>query len=281
MNELVTGDAVVLELRLAKLASRSLAFAIDLLVMITAFVALAVTVIAVLPSSDDGLRAAVMIVLGLGVFVAYPVALESLTRGRSIGKIALGLRVVRSDGGPIRFRHALARGLAGLIVDFGVVSMFTGAVGLISSLASPRGCRVGDMLAGTVVVRERVPAPSRTEPSMPPVLAGWAGSLELSGLPDPLALSARQFLSRVDELAPDARHHLGSILAGQVAAVIGPANPVPPGTPAEHYLAAVLVERRRREAARLAALRPAVPAQRAAGPTLPAPSPDDTFAPPR
>lgn len=248
---MITGDAVVVELRLARLASRAVAFAIDLALMLAVFLLLLLlgTATGALGEFDTALAAALGLVVTLTVFVAYPVTIETLTRGRSVGKIALGLRVVREDGGPIRFRHALARGLAGFIIDFGILSTGTGAIGLLTSLASSRGRRVGDMLAGTVVVRERVPTVAAVEILMPPPLAGWAPSLALSQLPDALALSGRQFLQRVGDLDPQVRESLGNSLAGQFATHVSP--DAPPGTPAEAYLAAVLAERRRREGERL------------------------------
>ncbi|MGH4013117.1 MAG: RDD family protein [Pseudonocardiaceae bacterium] len=273
MSDLVTGEAVVLDLRLAKLPTRAMAFGLDLVVMLLAFLVLITITSGTLGTVDDALAAAVSLVLVLAVFVGYPVTVETLTRGRSVGKIALGLRVVREDGGPIRFRQALTRGLAGLIIDFGVFSLFTGVVALITSLASPRGRRVGDMLAGTMVLRERVPVRPVPVVPMPPPLAGWAAGLELSGLPDSVALSARLFLHRASDLEPSVRASLGQRLATQVAGHVSPAPP--PGTPCEPYLAAVLAERRRREEARLAANRPvptAPPAPAPPAPPPPAPS---------
>jgi uncharacterized RDD family membrane protein YckC len=272
MSELITGDAVVLELRIARLASRAVALAIDLAVMLAAFLLVLgpIALSGALSTGDMALVATVGLVVTLIVFVVYPVTLETLTRGRSLGKMALGLRVVRDDGGPIRFRHALSRGLAGFVVDFGVFSGFTGAVGLIASLLSEKGQRVGDRLAGTVVVRERVPEVRPAELLVPPQLAAWAASLSLSQLPDPLALSARQFLQRARDLDPPVRGQLGARLAGEVAACISP--PPPPGVPAEDFLAAVLAERTRREGMRLAAQRPiAAPEQ---GISAPAPQHD-------
>jgi uncharacterized RDD family membrane protein YckC len=250
---MITGDAVVLELRLARLASRAVALAIDVAVMVMAFgLVLALAAATGALSTDDvALTATVGLVITLVVFVVYPVTLETLTRGRSLGKLALGLRVVRDDGGPIRFRHALSRGLAGFVLDFGIFSGFTGAVGLIASLLSEKGQRVGDRLAGTVVVRERVPEVRVAPLVVPPPLAAWAASLSLSQLPDPLALSARQFLQRAHGLDPRVRNRLGSGLAGEVMAHVSP--PPPPGTSAEYFLAAVLAERTRREGMRLGA----------------------------
>ena len=268
----------MLELRLAKLPSRALAFGLDLALMVVVLALLLAGVYAVTPADDLAQFAAVGVAVMVIVLVGYPVTVESLTRGRSLGKLALGLRVVREDGGPIGFRHALVRGLTGLVVDFGVLSGFTGAIGVISSLASPRGRRIGDVLAGTMVVRERVAAPTAAPVEMPPALAGWAESLEFSGLPDGLALRVRQFLGRVGELDPAHRASLGAALAEQVAARVSPAAPA--GTNPEAYLAAVLIARRRRELARIGTQPAAPPAPaRPADPEHPEPAPPEPDAP--
>lgn len=241
MTDLVTGDAVVLELRLAKLASRALALGIDLLVQVTLLVVGFFVLAGVLDFVDSTLAAALALVFALLIVIGYPVVLETATRGRTLGKLAFGLRVVREDGGPIRFRHAFVRALLAVVeiwITYGVVA-------LVTSLASAKGKRVGDFLAGTVVVRERMPVRPGPVAVMPAPLAGWAAGADLSRLPDDLALSARQFLARQAELAPEVRAALGDRLADAVAAVTAP--PPPPGTPSWAFLAAVLAERRRRE----------------------------------
>ena len=271
MSDLVTGDAVVLELRLAKLASRSLALAIDLAVQVTLLFAGTFVVAGVVSLADDALAAAVALVFYVLVVIGYPVAMETATRGRTLGKLALGLRVVREDGGPIRFRHALVRGLLSVVE----VWLTLGSVALITSLASAKGKRVGDFLAGTVVARERMPVRAAPVAAMPPALAGWAGGLDLSRLPDDLALAARQFLARQGELAPAVRATMGDRLAAAVAAATAP--PPPPGTPAWAFLAAVLAERRRRELDRPA---PGPSATPAPPPPPPVGSPGNPFTPP-
>lgn len=246
MSDLVTGEAVVLDLRLARLASRGLAMAIDLLIQVAGAVILLLIVAASAGGLDDALLGALSIVIGVVVFVGYPVTLETLTRGRTVGKLAFGLRVVRDDGGPIRFRQALVRGLAWFFVDFWVLGL-AGAVALFVSLASVKGKRVGDFLAGTVVVRERIPAMEGHPVGMPPALAGWAAGLNVTAVPDSLALAVRQYLSRYDQLNPGARATLGGQLAQQVSAYLG--VPLPTDGWAPTYLAAVLAERRTREQA--------------------------------
>ncbi|HEV2780028.1 MAG TPA: RDD family protein [Actinophytocola sp.] len=268
MSDLVTGEAVVLDLRLARLASRGVAVAIDVLVQAVVLLVVLLLFLAGAGSVDPALRAAIGVVVVAAVLVGYPVLFETLSRGRSPGKAALGLRVVRDDGGPIRFRQALVRGLTGFFVDFWVFGLL-GSVAIFVSLASAKGKRVGDLLAGTVVVAERIPAAETPAVTMPPALAGWASGLDVAAVPDDLALAVRQYLGRYHRLDPAARDALGARLAAEVGGHLG--VPLPSEAWAPHYLAAVLAERRARERARHAA--PPPPAGESTG--------DDPFAPPR
>ncbi|WP_372672190.1 RDD family protein [Amycolatopsis kentuckyensis] len=247
-SELVTGEAVVLDLRVAKLASRALAMLLDVLVQFALLLGTFFVLTLTVPGEDESLALTLILVFLVLILVGYPVLFETLSRGRSLGKMAVGLRVVRVDGGPIRFRHALTRGLAGFVIDFWALGIF-GAVAVIVSLCSSDGRRVGDFLAGTLVIRDRVPE-SAGYPAigMPPGLEGWAAQLDLTRLPDDLALASRQFLARFSQLAADAAHALGWSLAQQVGNALG--TPVPPGVPPWAFLAAVLAERRNRDHAR-------------------------------
>jgi len=153
----------------------------------------------------------------------------------------------------VTFRHALVRGLVGLAVERpGLFLVGLGpAVGMIVSMFSATGKRIGDMAAGTMVLQERVGTRPGWAPVMPAQLVGWASTLDLTGLTDSLALSVRQFLGRARELDPAARETLGHQLAEEVSACTTPLPP--PGTPGWAYLTAVLAERRHREEARVAA----------------------------
>ncbi|WP_433437918.1 RDD family protein [Nonomuraea sp. CA-141351] len=246
MSEVVTGDAVVVEVRVAQMPSRALAIIIDMAVQFTVLIAAYAILGAFAVISDSAMFGAVMIVLMVLVLVGYPVIFESLSRGRSLGKLALGLRVVGDDGSPERFRQALFRGLAG-VVEFWMLS---GAPALIASLVSQRGKRLGDVFAGTIVISERAPRDSGQFIVMPPPLAAWAATLELSQLPDEVAQAARQYLSRWHDLSPHVQHEMGVRIATQVAAFVSPAAPA--GVPPHAYLSAVLAERRRRDQVRLA-----------------------------
>jgi uncharacterized RDD family membrane protein YckC len=270
----VTGEAVVLDLRVARLASRGLAAALDWLIQM---VALAIVLVIFATSSgglDDALNTAILLAIGVAVLIGYPVTLETLTRGRTVGKLALGLRVVREDGGPIRFRQALIRGLAWFFVDFWVAGLL-GAVAIFVSLASVKAKRVGDFLAGTVVIRERMPAETAPPPvSMPPWLATWAAELDVTAVPDQVALAVRQYLGRYGELAEGARDQLGAQLAQQVSGYLG--VPLPTDAWAATYLSAVLAERRARELGRMAS--PAPPPASTESPESPVEN--HPFAPP-
>ncbi|WP_330452438.1 MULTISPECIES: RDD family protein [unclassified Streptomyces] len=245
MSELVTGDAVVLGLRPAKLPSRALALAIDLIVVGTVFGLVATGLAIAAGSLDDAALAAVSVATFLLVPVGGPIAVETLSHGRSLGKMACGLRVVRDDGGPIRFRHALVRGAMGVVE----ILMTLGVVASIASLVSARGRRLGDVFAGTLVVRERVPAGrAAAVPPPPPWLVGRFAELDLSAVPDELWLAVRQYLTRMHQLDAAVGRAMSERLGGEVAARTG--VPAPAGVPAAAYLAAVVHERQVRDARR-------------------------------
>ncbi|WP_327117936.1 RDD family protein [Streptomyces sp. NBC_01341] len=248
MNELVTGDAVVLGLQPARLPSRALAIAIDLAVLLTVFVLLSVGLAVATVTLDEAATAAVGVAAFLLVLVGGPIAVETLSQGRSLGKLACGLRVVRDDGGPIRFRHALVRGSMGVVEILGTF----GVVACVSSLVSARGRRLGDVFGGTLVVRERVSvARTPAVPPPPPWLVGRFHQADLSTVPDGLWLAIRQYLTRMRQLDAAVRWSMAEQLSSDLAALTG--APVPQGVPAAAYLAAVVHERQTRDARRVAA----------------------------
>ncbi|MDT5018514.1 MAG: hypothetical protein QOD39_4674, partial [Mycobacterium sp.] len=240
----VTGDAVVLNIQIAQLPVRALSALIDITVAFIAYAVGFVLWAITLTDLSPALSGAVLIIFTVLTVVGYPLIFEMTTRGRSLGKMAMGLRVVSDDGGPERFRQALFRALTGVIEFW----MFFGAPAVICSLLSSKGKRIGDVFAGTLVIIERAPRPS-PPPPMPPQLAWWASSLQLSGLRGEQAELARQFLSRASQLDPAVRDQMAYRIAGDVLAQVSP--PPPPGAPPQFVLAAVLAERHRRELARL------------------------------
>ena len=246
MAEIVTGEAVALELPAAAFPSRIAALLIDMAAQIVLFLLVFIPVIAT-TSGNASYAAAIFVASYVLVFVGYPTAFETLSRGKTLGKLALGLRVVGDDGSPVRFRQAFLRALAGLIEIWTVVLT---PVALISSLVSARGKRVGDIFAGTYVISERVPAAGALQPAfavVPPPLVDWAQSLQVDGLSAQAAEAAASYLRRFGELSPSARETLGLQLASTVAVQVSP--PPPAGTPPAAYLSAVLAVRRQKELA--------------------------------
>ena len=238
---IIIGEGVVVDARPASFATRAVGAAIDM-------VALALLAIAgvVIVGLADGLMTpyAVTIVAIAGMvllLVVIPTTIETLSRGASLGKLVMGIRVVRDDGGPVRLRHALVRALVGV----GEVWLTMGAVALIVSLAHPSGKRVGDLLAGTHAVRSRGGAVDNATIVMPPELAGWAAQADIRRLPDGLALAVRQVLGRAPRLAVQSRARLGMSLAAEVEELVAPGPPG--GTHPEAFLMAVLAARRDRE----------------------------------
>lgn len=245
VDDFVTGEAVALELPAAGIAVRALSGLLDLLVAgvtlwIGLFVASAMT-----QSADQAIVGATMTVLLALVSVGLPTTMETLTRGRSLGKLATGLRTVRDDAGPIGFRHALTRALVGFVE---IWALF-GVPALVSGLVSSKGKRLGDYAAGTYVVRERVHMTLPPPPTMPLQLALWAAGADMARLPDGLAMAVRQFLMRAPLLSTQSRSTLGAQLRDEVVAFVSPQPPA--STHPEVVLAAVIADRRRRDAIRL------------------------------
>ncbi|MFB7634888.1 RDD family protein [Streptomyces sp. NPDC056149] len=247
MSQLVTGEAVVLGLRPARLASRGLAVAVDLAVAWGTYIAVTLVMLSAASSMDSAVLAAVQVATFVLVQVGVPIAVETLSHGRSLGKLICGLRVVREDGGPIRFRHALVRGAMGAVE----IVMTMGVLASVASLVSARGRRLGDVFAGTLVIRERVPEAEGAGvqlPEPPPWLAGEVGGLDLSRVPDGWWLAVRQCLGRLGELDPQAGAAVAWRLAGDLRGFAG--AELPAGVDPVMYLAAVVRERQGRESRR-------------------------------
>ena len=155
--DLLTGEAVRLDLRPASFAPRALALLLDVIVYGLALLGLMFLVLGASLYGDEAVASAAALSTFVACALVLPATVETATRGRSLGKLAAGLRVVRDDGGPIRFRQAFVRALIGL----GELYALAGSIALIASLANRRGKRIGDMLAGTYVIRERTARTSR------------------------------------------------------------------------------------------------------------------------
>lgn len=246
-DDLVTGEGVALDLPAAGLGLRLASGLIDFAVtMVTFFVTLFVLLIA----ASRGSAALLDLALVVGIiltFAVFPTVLETLTRGRSVGKLAFGLRTVRDDAGPITFHHALVRALIGFVEIYAPPLFAVPA--FFSMMLSHRGKRLGDYAAGTYVIRDRVALRLPLPPPMPPGLAAWARTADIATLPTGLALAIRQYIARLPTLDPHTRHLVGSDLLAEVRRYVAPLPPA--DAPVEQVLGAVVAERRERDLARL------------------------------
>lgn len=244
-DDLVTGEGVALDLPPASLGLRLTSGLIDLVATLVLFVVLLLVLVIATARGSDDLVALASVVAVVVTFVVVPTTLETLTRGRSLGKLALGLRTVRDDAGPITFHHAVVRALIGFVEIY----LASGVLAFFSMLVNGRGKRLGDLAAGTYVIRDRVGLRLPLPPPMPPQLAQWARTADVATLPTGLALAVRQYLGRLPTLDPATRHRLGTDLLQDVRRYVAPLPPA--DAPVELVLGAVVAERRERDLARL------------------------------
>ena len=144
-REVVTPEGVALHLPVAGPLPRALAWGIDLAVRL-GILTLVGMFLGLLGAAGQG----VYLVILFLVFWAYPIVLEAMWNGQTLGKRALSLRVVSADGAPVGWLAAITRNLL-RTVD---MLPFAYATGLVASLADPYGRRLGDMVAGTLVIHD-------------------------------------------------------------------------------------------------------------------------------
>lgn len=243
LDQQVTGEAVAIEVPPASVGLRVVSGLLD--VALQAVLLTVLTVLAALAAPDDALAAAFGVVALVLVLLVGPSVVETVTGGRSVGKLATGLRSVRDDAGPVSFHHVFVRHLVGVVEIWALA----GVPAVIAALGSRKGKRLGDMVAGTYVVRDRFRLRLPPPVPMPPPLAAWAATADLGPMPVGLQLRLRQLLARSTALSPQAHERLVHRTLAEVATHVAP--PPPPGAPPLAVLAAVAAERRRRDEQRL------------------------------
>lgn len=245
-EQIVTGEGVLLAISPATVAVRALSGAIDYslyaLGLMMTVVSWAVWWVGTQPLSQAAQTAQLSVILVVWM-VGVPLTIETLSRGRSLGRLVTGTRVVRDDGAAVRARHCLVRALVAVIEVWACL----GVLALGSCVLTRRSKRLGDLLAGTYVISERSGAATAPPLLMPPELARWAWQADIRPLPGPQALAARTFLQRASSMNPASRQAMGQQIAAELAARVSPAPPA--GTHPERLIAAVLCERRDRELA--------------------------------
>ena len=248
-----TPEGIRLDVVLAGLGSRFAAYLFDLLLQLVAFFVFS-QVLGYLLLGSQSTEATGLIATGafalfaLLDFLLYFVIFDMLFNGRSPGKRLAGLRVVRVGGQPVGFLPSLLRNLL-RVVDF-LPALYT--FGCVLILATTRNQRLGDLAAGTVVIRDRVAAEKAVTGSawasgarfaipanssaywapgypggswLPPELAYW----DVSAVPLEELSLARAFLTNRGGYTPEARQRLSRQLATRIwPFVAGPSVPPHP-----------------------------------------------------
>lgn len=234
-DHLVTPEAVALELEPATVGSRSVAILLDYLLVGTGLLLLAGAEAAFGFGGwvPNWLGIALLLLLVFALQFGYPTGFETLWRGRTPGKAAMGLRVVTVEGAPVRFRHAAVRAAVGLLE----LEATLGAVAVIASFASPRGQRLGDLAAGTLVVRERRAGgpPRAVRFEAPAGLESYVRILDVSRVDATDYATVRDLLRR--PLDPPVRETVARQVAGSLVGRVQP--PPPAGVDAVRWLQAV------------------------------------------
>lgn len=239
-DELVVGEAVALDVQPAGIALRLAAALLDGVCLVALLAMLLFGLARVWPSgTDPAWILPVVIVTAVTVLVLVPAGVETVTRGKSVGRYAAGTRVVRVDGGAIGFRHAFTRALVGLLELWSTL----GSVAFVVALFGSRPRRLGDLLAGTFVQHERGARRRDVQVLLPVELLPWAAVADVSALPQRLEDRLGAFFRSVGDLRPEARETTARTLAAAVAEY---ASPVPDVHP-EVFLAGVVAVRRERD----------------------------------
>jgi uncharacterized RDD family membrane protein YckC len=245
-DELMTGEAVALDLRPTGFVLSAAGAAIDVLASLALYVVVLMifSIIASQARSEDAVFGIVSTVGAVVCLVLVPAAVEFLSHGKSLGRLAVGARIVRDDGGAIGLRHAAIRALAGFMEFY----LFLGFPALISGLLTRRSKRLGDLIAGTYSQYERVAHAPVAAFGLPVQLGRWAAVADVARLPDGLSRRIAQFLAQAPSFDPGRRAAQATSLAHEASAFVSPVPQVEP----ELFLAGIAVLRRGREAQALA-----------------------------
>ena len=244
-QRVTTADNVGISFRVAGLATRISAALIDAVILACILVVTTVLILAVADAAAGSSGSGSLMVFSLASYllaaawlliaVLYFTVAQAVSSGRTPGKAAMGLRVIRVDGATASLGEYLLRSIA-LVVDVAV------GVGPVLMFFHPQSRRLGDLLAGTVVVRERTPVTLQAVTAPAPV---YLRSLDpgpaidgLSHLGEHELAAVRTFLSRPG-LRPDQR----TDLAGRLTGPLLDRMQLPPSAPERMWPPELLLER--------------------------------------
>jgi len=211
-----TPEGVDVELTLAGLGSRLGGAILDQLIKFGVELLLFLAFFAFASATSGAMTAVVAGVLVVAAFLitfGYDVLFEVLGSGKTIGKRAIGTRVLRADGSVVDFRSSAIRNLLRIVDNFLVV-------GIVLILATPRHQRLGDIAAGTIVVRDRLSVPPSTTIHYA-FSSGTPHPWDVGGVDRDVIATLRNFLVRRDTLTAPVRGRIARQLYERVRPMVG------------------------------------------------------------
>ena len=207
-----TPEGVQLALPLAGIGSRFMAILIDYTIVGVAYL---IVVLATLWLAGGTAATIILVTAVLAINVAYFTLFGVFGGGRTLGKRATSLRVVSDGGGQVGLRASLIRNILRLLE---LALLYTPA--LISILATKNNQRLGDLAAGTLVVRDTKLQPVVVNAGVPEVSPERYANWDVTGIGEEEAGAVRSFLERRNQLRPGARRALAEQLAGRLRPLV-------------------------------------------------------------
>ena len=221
--KITTPEGVALELVVAGIGSRFLAGLLD--VAIQMFALIVVTQTFSTAGIHNGYVTAILIALVFLLLFGYPILFEVFNQGRTPGKAAAGIRVIKADGNPIGVSGSLIRNVLRLVDGWLILTVVLFPVGFIAAFTTRHCQRLGDLAAGTLVVRERFQAEGRVNAAYmttpPPPDLTW----DVGGVSADEVFVIRRYLERRVALPPNARMQLAGTLGRRIRARIPGVDP--------------------------------------------------------
>lgn len=239
----ITGEAVVLNLRAANFMPRLGAALLDAIVylIVWGFLLYCLAEFTSVFAMDVAATEAVMLLAMILLMFIAPLLVEGFSHGRSLGKLAFGLRVVRDDGGTIRWRHAFTRCLTGVFELW----MTFGSIAILSSLFNKHSKRLGDMMAGSYVIISRAPRLPSPMPDVPANMQQWAQVADVGRIPAGLASQTNSLIRNSATMHPNALAMLSHSVYVRLLEYVTPGPPA--GVDQMSFMVGVMAERRNRD----------------------------------
>ena len=245
-DDLVTGEAVALDLPPATVGARMASGLIDVAALVVLATGVLFLALVATANADGALQHVALRLVADRRLPGVPDHDGDADPRQVVGQgRASASGWCATTAGTVAVQQSFVRALIGIVEIY----VFLGGPAFFCCLVSSHGKRIGDYAAGTYVVRDRFRLALPPPPSMPPVLARWAASADLATPPVGLTLAVRQYLGRLPTLDLASRDRLGAMLATRMAEYVAP--PPPPGTTSWDFLRAVSAARRERDLARL------------------------------